>query len=143
MFEIINKYDKVLNLEEFNKYVDYLIQKLKLDNCYFSIIFVDNAYIQKLNKEYRNKDRITDVISFALEDEKDNINIGFRMLGDIYICYDRALEQAKEFNHTIFEEIQFLITHGLLHLLGYDHMNESDEKIMFDKQDYLFKQYKN
>ena len=63
------------------------------------------------------------------------------MLGDIYICYDRAVEQAKSFNHSTLEEIEFLITHGLLHLLGYDHMNENDEKIMFDKQYSLLSLY--
>lgn len=141
MFEIINEYSKKLDLDNFFDYTNFLVKELNLNNCYFNIILVDNNYIQKLNKEYRGKDQVTDVISFALEDAKDDINIDIRMLGDIYICYDRAVEQAKSFNHSTQEEIEFLITHGLLHLLGYDHMNENDEKIMFDKQYSLLSLY--
>ena len=141
MFEIINEYSKKLDLDNFSDYTNFLVKELSLNNCYFNIIFVDNDYIQKLNKQYRGIDKVTDVISFALEDAKDDINIDIRMFGDIYICYDRAEEQAKSFNHSTLEEIEFLITHGLLHLLGYDHMNENDEKIMFDKQYSLLSMY--
>ena len=85
--------------------------------------------------------RETDVISFALEDEKDEYESDFRVLGDIYICLDVAYDQAKTYGHSRLREVCFLATHGLLHLLGYDHMIESDEKIMFDKQKELLDSY--
>ena len=94
-----------------------------------------------LNKEYRNVDRETDVISFALEDNMDVVYDDFRLLGDIYISYEKALEQAKIYNHSVKREVFFLATHGILHLLGYDHMEEDDEKVMFDLQNKLLDGY--
>ena len=110
MFEIIDNYNNSLNLEEFNKFVSFVCKKLKLDNCYFNIIFVDDEYIRKINIEYRGIDNSTDVISFALEDSKDLIETNERMLGDIYISYDKAKEQADYFNHTTNDEIIFNYT---------------------------------
>lgn len=79
--------------------------------------------------------RSTDVISFALEDNDQFYVPGMpRSLGDIFISYDHALAQAQEYGHSIEREMCFLFTHGLLHLLGYDHMNEEDEKEMFALQ---------
>ena len=97
--------------------------------------------IHEINKEYRNIDRETDVISFALEDEKDITYDDFRLLGDIYISIDRVVSQAKEYGHSELREICFLATHGILHLLGYDHMEPDDEKEMFDLQNKLLDGY--
>ena len=142
MFEIFNNTDdNIEELEILNNYIEYLVKKEKLENAIFNIIFVDKEEIHKLNKEYRNVDRPTDVISFALEDEEDNYESEFRVLGDIYICTDVAYDQAKEYGHSRLREICFLATHGLLHLLGYDHMEEDEEKIMFDKQKELLDSY--
>ena len=142
MFEIINNTGKEIdNLDIVNKYLDFLVTKRNIENAIFNIIFVSSEEIQKINKEYRNVDRVTDVISFALEDTKDIDDLDFRMLGDIYICLDKAYEQANIYNHSNQREICFLITHGLLHLLGYDHMEESDEKIMFNLQEDLLNEY--
>ena len=142
MFEIINNTNKEIeNLDTINNYIDFLVKKQSLDNAIFNIIFVTNEDIQKINKEYRNIDKITDVISFALEDTPDIDVISIRMLGDIYICLDKAYEQADIYNHSFLREICFLITHGLLHLLGYDHMEEDEEKIMFSLQEELLKEY--
>lgn len=142
MFEIINNYkDNVEELEVLNNYINFIVEKEKLDKCVFNIILVDDDYILKLNREYRGIDKTTDVISFALEDEKDNYNLDFRVLGDIYISIDTAYKQALEFNHSKLREICFLATHGLLHLLGYDHMEEDDEIIMFKKQEELLNAY--
>ena len=97
--------------------------------------------IQEINKTYRNIDRVTDVISFALEDDDSFVKTDFRVLGDIYICLDKAIEQAKEYGHSLKREISFLTIHGLLHLLGYDHMTEKDEKEMFGLQEMILNEY--
>lgn len=101
----------------------------------FNIIFVSKEEIQKINREYRKIDKVTDVISFALCDDKDIIQTD--ELGDIFICVDRAIEQANEYGHSVTREMAFLAVHGYLHLCGYDHMTPEDEKIMFEKQDEI------
>ena len=97
----------------------------------------DNKRIHEINKEYRGVDRETDVISFAMEDEMDIEYDNYRLLGDIYISIDRCYSQALEYGHSRVREICFLATHGVLHLLGYDHMNPEDEKKMFNLQEEL------
>lgn len=111
-----------------------------------SVTFVDNARIQQINKEYRNKDAATDVISFAMEEMgEDEIEIVGadipRILGDIIISIERTKEQAEEYGHSFERELGFLALHGFLHLLGYDHMTESDEKVMFTKQKEILDEY--
>ena len=138
MFEIINDIDKeVLELDILNDYVKYLVEKLDLNKCEFNIIIVDNKRIHEINREYRNVDRETDVISFAMEDNMDIEYEDFRLLGDIYISIDKCYSQAKEYGHSECREISFLCTHGLLHLLGYDHMNEEDEKEMREMEEKI------
>ena len=142
MFDIFNETDeKIDELEFINDYVKFICNKEKLDNCIFNIIFIDNERIREINREYRNIDRETDVISFALEDNNDIKYDGFRVLGDIYISLDKAKEQAMLYEHSYKREICFLITHGILHLLGYDHMEEDEEKIMFSLQEELLNEY--
>ena len=142
MFEIINDTNKEIKEQEIlNNYVTYLVDKLKLEKCEFNIIITTNKKIHKINKEYRNVDRPTDVISFAMEDEKDVEYKDFRLLGDIYISIDKCYEQAKEYNHSNVREICFLATHGVLHLLGYGHMTEEEEKEMFSLQEELLLGY--
>ena len=111
-----------------------------------SITFVDNERIHEINKEYRQKDAPTDVISFAMEEmgEGEIEIIGSdvpAVLGDIIISIDRMREQADEYGHSNERELGFLAIHGFLHLLGYDHMNEEDEKVMFSRQKELLEQY--
>lgn len=111
-----------------------------------SVTFVDNKRIQEINKEYRNKDAATDVISFALEEmgEDEVAIIGEdipRVLGDIIISIERTQEQAEEYGHSFDRELGFLALHGFLHLLGYDHMTEADEKEMFTKQKDILAEY--
>ena len=142
MFEIINNSNtKVEELDTLEKYIQYVTKKLKIENAIFNIILVDTDEIHRLNKEYRKVDRPTDVISFALEDNSNFKNPVARMLGDIYICIPIAYEQAKNYNHSRIREICFLATHGILHLLGYDHMKEDDEKEMFHLQEELLSGY--
>lgn len=140
--KIIDKYDgNVENQEILKDFIDYCIKKLKLKNVVFNVIIINNQEIHKLNKKYRNIDRPTDVITFALEDYDDGIKLGIRMLGDIYISYDKVISQAKEYNHSKTRELCFLAVHGLLHLLGYDHMRKEEEKIMFSLQKELLDSY--
>lgn len=138
MFEIFNNTDKeIKEIEKLEKYMHFVVQKLKLEKGIFNIIFVSNKEIHDINREYRHTDRVTDVISFALEDNQDVVYQDFRLLGDIYIAIDVAYDQAIEYNHSREREVCFLATHGLLHLLGYDHMTEEEEKIMFKEQEEL------
>ncbi len=137
MFEIIN-------LTDFNEFEEESLIKVlnkgleieKLDDVLFNVILVDNEYIHKLNREYRKIDRPTDVITFALEDNLD-IETTPRILGDIYISIEKAKSQALEYGHSFKREICFLAVHGFYHLLGYDHMTEEDEKIMFARQEVV------
>ena len=143
MFEIIKHIDRdIIELDTLNDYVKYVVKELELDKCEFNIIILDNKRIHEINREYRNVDRETDVISFALEDNMDIKYDDFRLLGDIYISIDKCYSQAEDYGHSNVREICFLATHGILHLLGYDHMEESEEKEMFDLQNKLFDGYK-
>ena len=115
--------------------------KIKCDPI-VSLTFVDNKYIHKINKKYRHIDRPTDVISFAFLDAEDSydkilFSPGPVVLGDIYISIEKAKEQASEYQHSLDRELCFLFVHGLLHLLGYDHMTSEDEKEMFALQDQI------
>ena len=105
-----------------------------------SVTLTDNAYIHTLNRQYRNIDRPTDVLSFALnESEEPEIANGpeVNVLGDIIISVERAEEQAKEYGHSLQREIAFLTVHGMLHLLGYDHMEEEERKEMEQGQRFV------
>lgn len=135
-YEIFNETDKNLTEETKKIYelLAYALKREQLDNVEFNVIFVDGKKIHEINKTYRNVDRVTDVISFALEDN-ETIKLDHRLLGDIYICYEKALEQSKEYGHSFLRELSFLTIHGLLHLLGYDHMTKEEEEIMFKKQE--------
>lgn len=138
-FNIYNETDENLKKEFFyiKKILKHAIKYENLDKVYFNLIIVDNDYIHNLNKEYRKIDRETDVITFALEDYDKKSYNNIRVLGDIYISIDRAKIQAIEYGHSLTRELCFLSVHGLLHLLGYDHMKKSDEEIMFKKQEMI------
>ncbi|MBE6888608.1 MAG: rRNA maturation RNase YbeY [Ruminococcaceae bacterium] len=109
------------------------------ENAQVSVTLVDNEAIREINREHRDIDRATDVLSFPLGDEDSfdtDPETGAILLGDIVISLERAAEQAKEYGHSFYREVAFLITHSLFHLLGYDHVDsEEDEKLMFGKQD--------
>lgn len=141
-YEIINETkEEIKELEEVKKLVDFALDYQKVKNSIFNIIIVNQDKIQELNKNYRNINRVTDVISFALEDDNTFIKTDMRVLGDIYICIEKAHSQALEYGHSFLREISFLTIHGLLHLLGYDHMKEEDEKIMFKLQEMILNEY--
>ena len=132
--EILRDYEKV-----FKKILKRVKKELKIHGKLgLSVTLCDDEHIQELNKTYRNKNSATDVLSFAIEDNSDvellekikNLT-SVREIGDIIISYDKAQSQAKEYGHSLYREICFLYTHGVLHLLGYDHINKSDEDISF------------
>jgi len=103
----------------------------------FSVIMVNDSEIQEINRHYRNIDRPTDVISFAMQEGEDIIDEHQPelMLGDIFINVDAVRRQAADYGHSLKREFCFLTVHGLLHLLGYDHMNPTDETAMITLQE--------
>ena len=132
--------------DEYKKIISDVIRfALELENIdskpEIGVYIVDNEEIQKLNKKFRSVDNETDVLSFPMiefGDEPKNVLIKKNiLLGDIVISLPKVYEQAKEYGHTIEREIGFLTAHGILHLLGYDHIGSGDEKIMFDKQETI------
>lgn len=135
-----------ISIEDNNLYKDYsylknllkyALKKLKVKNAVFSVIFVDENKIKEINKEYRNINEITDVISFAFEDTENNCYNKIRLLGDIYICIPRMKNQAINYGHSEKRELSFLCIHGLLHLLGYNHIDKEEEIEMFQLQEMI------
>lgn len=137
---LISGYDQYedIYIDLTNKALSYLSIKC---NPTISVSFVDEELIHKINLEYRHIDKVTDVISFAFLDNEDRASILNKkndvVLGDIYICLDVAKRQAEEYGHSLDRELRFLFVHGLLHLLGYNHMNKEDEEIMFPLQEKI------
>lgn len=110
------------------------------ENNEVSLVFCDDAYIQNLNRDYRGKDQPTDVLSFALnEGEEPEIVDGPAqvLLGDIIISLETAARQAEEYNHSLEREVAYLTVHGMLHLLGYDHMTEEDKAEMRLEEEHV------
>lgn len=119
--------------------VDALAYERFQKPCEVSVSIVDNEEIHQINKQFRDIDRATDVLSFPLltfeEGEMPDLNEKDEvLLGDIIISLERAREQAEEYGHSLKREIAFLTAHSMLHLLGYDHMEAEEEKEMFEKQ---------
>jgi len=99
------------------------------------VLITDAEEIQSLNRTYRKIDRVTDVLTFPAWEGEAILCPPDEYLGDIAICYERAVEQAEEYNHSLERELAFLAVHGSLHLMGYDHMTKEDEAAMFAKQE--------
>ena len=133
--------EEVEYIEELKKLINYASKHMKVNNIEFGVIFVDNEKIHELNRDYRSIDRETDVITFRLEDYEKVMCGNINILGDIYISLDKAKSQALEYGHSYLREIAFLLIHGFLHLLGYDHINEKDEKEMFKLQEEILSEY--
>lgn len=134
-YYIENEQDKIEYSEKFEELVKKAVEgTLEYEgftkDSEISVTFTDNENIRALNTEFRNIDRETDVLSFPMDDEGDEV-----VLGDVVISLEKAKEQAEEYGHSLEREISFLCVHSCLHLLGYDHeTGEEDEKIMFAKQ---------
>lgn len=142
---IDNRQDKIDISEEINEIIEKVIKEVlvyenqSLD-CEVSISFVDNAEIRELNKDYRGIDRETDVLSFPMDDEFTFE--GPVLLGDVIISLEKALEQSEEFGHSINREIAYLTAHSMLHLLGYDHMDEEEKSLMRGKEKEIMRKLK-
>ena len=109
------------------------------EDAELSVVLCDNAYIHELNKTYRNIDRPTDVLSFALNEGEEEGYDGpdTKLLGDIVISLDKTQEQAEEYGHSVERELAFLIAHSMLHLFSFDHMEEEERKEMEEKQEAI------
>lgn len=125
--------------EDFTAIIEQALKTLHIeDDVEVSCVLVDDERIHEINREYRHIDRSTDVISFAMEDNDQFYVEGMpRTLGDIFISVDHAKKQAEEYGHSLRREMCFLFTHGILHLLGYDHMTDEQEKEMFGLQNEI------
>lgn len=147
---IENNQDKVELSEELKKCISDVAERtLEFENCNFDaeidVSIVDNEEIRGINKEHRDKDMPTDVLSFPMLefDGENEIDAELDMdgdaviLGDIVISLERALQQAEEYGHSLKREVGFLTAHSMLHLLGYDHEIESEAEIMFGKQEEI------
>lgn len=111
------------------------------DDVSVSITLVDEAEIQEINRDYRGVDKVTDVISFALSegDEPEITGGGEELLGEIVICLEVAIRQAEEYGHSAARELSYLTAHGMLHLLGYDHIDDNDKAIMRVEEEKIMK----
>ena len=125
--------------QDFTAIIEQALKTLGIeDDVEVSCVLVDDERIHEINREYRHIDRSTDVISFAMEDNDQFYVEGMpRTLGDIFISVDHAKKQAEEYGHSLRREMCFLFTHGILHMLGYDHMTDEQEKEMFGLQDQI------
>ncbi|WP_027108472.1 rRNA maturation RNase YbeY [Lacticigenium naphthae] len=139
------------HLDLIHSIIEFSAKKLAIEeDAEISVTIVSSQRIKEINREYRGKDSITDVISFAMEDEADD-EFDFnwntldeelpRALGDIFICLERTKEQAVDYGHSFERELGFLTVHGFLHLNGYDHLTEVEEKEMFSLQNELLEEY--
>lgn len=126
-------------LEDIRNALDLAGEVYGVENSEVSVTITDDKKIHELNLQYRKIDRPTDVLSFAFRDsdEPEIVTNEPEILGDIIISIERAKSQAEEYGHSLRREIVFLTVHGILHLLGYDHMEESDRLEMESEQDFL------
>lgn len=136
-FDIIDEFGCDFNYDYLDEVINHTLNKMEVKNANLSIIFIDDDTMHKYNLEYRGIDSTTDVLSFALEDNQ-GYKTEIRQLGDIFISIPKMRMQAVEYKYSEKRELSFLVVHGLLHLLGYDHTrSEEEEKIQFGLQDEI------
>ena len=131
-------------LEEILRAADVVGKIYGVENSELSVTLTDDEHIHALNKKYRGIDRATDVLSFAFResDEPEIIGADFEILGDVIISLERAKTQSEEFGHTFLREVIFLEVHGLLHLLGYDHIDDAERLEMEAEQKFIMNELK-
>jgi len=127
--------------QDIEKFVKEIIcQEYKSDKpLYISLLITDNDTIQNINNEYREKNSATDVISFAYNETENEGH--YEVLGDIIISYDKVKEQAKNYSHSEKREFYYVLLHGILHILGYDHIDEQDKSAMRQKEEEILSRY--
>lgn len=141
MIEVYNETTDDAYIDDIKNVIKIGFDKICIETAYVSVVVVDKEKIHEINRIYRNVDRVTDVISFAFEDNEGITPDGVRILGEIYLCIDKAKEQAKEYGHSDKREICYLAIHGLLHLLGYNHEKVEDKSIMREKEEEILELY--
>ncbi len=139
----IEGFENEIVYEDIEKYIiDVLTKEYESDReVYVSVLLTGNEEIQRVNRDFRGKDMPTDVISFAYHDNDEADNGLYDSLGDIIISLERVEEQRKDYGHSFKREFYYVLTHGLLHLMGYDHMEEEEKKIMRAKEEEILKEY--
>lgn len=141
MIEVYNETNCDAYIKDIENILKLGLKHMNIKDSYISVVIVDKDRIHEINKTYRNVDKVTDVISFAFEDNAGITPDGLRILGEIYLCMAKAKEQAVEYGHSNKREICYLVIHGLLHLLGYDHEKEEDKKKMRTKEEEILELY--
>lgn len=139
MTDIINEQTKI----EFTKELSELIEKVidasfqyeGIEKINVSVLICDDQEIHRLNKQFRDMDKPTDVLSFPMYDDEGNLDPD--ELGDIVISLERAKLQAEEYGHSLTREVAFLTAHSMLHLFGYDHIDDAEREEMFEKQEEI------
>lgn len=140
-FEIIDNYGCDFDYKYLEKIINRTLEMENVKDSTFSIVFIDDEYMHELNLKYRGIDRTTDVLSFAFEDN-NKICYNIRQLGEIFVSIPKMKLQAEEYRHSEKRELAFLIVHGILHLLGYDHtLGLKEEKEMFEKQELVLNEF--
>ncbi len=152
MIKINNEQEKINLTEEDFKIIEKIFSEMiRAENLpssvEVSLTLTNNEEIKELNKEYRKIDSVTDVLSFPIyeEDELDNLKNGTQLeqilLGDIVISLERVDEQSKEFGHSFRRELMYLFVHGMLHLLGHDHLEEDEKKEMRSREEAILEKF--
>lgn len=136
LYMITDEYGYNEDYSYLNGVLDTAIKRMEVEGI-FSVIFIDDDRMHEMNKAYRGIDRTTDVLSFALNDAPSDYDEEVNVLGDIFVSIPKMKAQAEEYGHGEKRELSFLVVHGLLHLLGYDHMKEEDERVMFGLQEEI------
>lgn len=149
MIEIFDDTDSGLDCQLIRQVFEEVRKEFSLpENVYVELTVADGETIKDVNREYRNVDKVTDVLSFPnlevklpfdINDYPDDVDMstGDLMLGEIMLCYDKAVEQSKEYGHSVERECAYLVLHGLLHLMGFDHIEESDRAVMREKEEKI------
>lgn len=158
MIYVDNRQEKIEANEELvenlKRTIEFVLKEEEVNvPCEVSLVFVDNEEIREINNETRRIDKETDVLSFPMLDftkghvfKDDYKNYEFDetymdgkelVLGDIVLSLEKALEQSKEFNHSFYREASYLVIHSVLHLLGYDHMEDDEKKVMRGREEYI------
>lgn len=140
----IEKIDDFFDEKKIKEFVSYILKDeyrgdFNKNEYYLSLLITTNAQIQEINREYRQKDAPTDVISFAYN-ETENFGT-VNMLGDIVISIERVKEQSSEYGHSDEREFYYVLCHGILHLLGYDHIEEKDRVIMRKREEEILSKF--
>jgi len=138
-YDIFNEQKYKINKKKIDKVVAEFIKVFDLNNeNSLSVAFVSPEEIRRLNRQYRKKDKITDVLSFSELDSKQGF-VDPVFLGEVIVCYEVAVTQAKDLGHSVDDEIARLLAHGLVHLMGYDHGTDEEEKSMVEKENDILK----